>query len=136
MPDRFCETVGINKIDRNNEYMYLFYRKEFTMDFYEKWEQMSPESKIAVAALFKSTGIDIEKEILSLCERKSGEPDWIGLNTAARIANVSRCTVRRWCMNNLIEWRKLNKARCGRILISRASLTGFIDSCKAQEVQA
>ena len=48
------------------------------MDFYEKWEQMSPESKIAVAALFKGTGIDIEKEILSLCERKSGEPDWIG----------------------------------------------------------
>ena len=106
------------------------------MDFYEKWEKMSPESKIAVAALFKGTGIDIEKEILSLCERKSGEPDWIGLNTAAGIANVSRCTVRRWCMNNLIEWRKLNKARCGRILISRASLTGFIDSCKAQEVQA
>ena len=103
------------------------------MYFYEKWENMSPESKIAVAALFRSAGIDIEKEMLSLCERKSGEPVWIRLGDAARIANVSPYTVRRWCANRLIAWRKLNNACCGRVLISRASLTGFIDNCKGKE---
>ena len=103
------------------------------MYFYEKWENMSPESKIAVAALFKSAGIDIEKEILSLCERKSCEPVWIGLSAAARIANVSQYTVRRWCASRLIEWRKLNKARCGRIIVKRASLINFIDACKGKE---
>ena len=103
------------------------------MDFYEKWEQMAPESKIAVTALFKSTGIDIEKEILSLRERKNGEPVWIRLSDAARIANVSPYTVRRWCSDRRIAWRKLNNARCGRVLISRASLTSFIDNCKGQE---
>ena len=105
---------------------------EFIMYFYEKWENMSPESKIAVAALFRSAGIDIEKEILSHCERKSDEPVWIGLSAAARIANVSQYTVRRWCAGRLIEWRKLNKARCGRIIVKRASLIDFIDECKGK----
>ena len=103
------------------------------MYFYEKWERMSPESKVAVAALFRSAGIDIEKEILSHCERKSDEPVWIGLSAAARIANVSQYTVRRWCAGRLIEWRKLNKARCGRIIVKRASLINFIDACKGKE---
>ena len=133
MPDLFCETVGIKKIDRNHEFIYQFYEKEFIMYFYEKWENMSPESKIAVAALFKSAGISIEKEILSLCERESCEPVWIGLSAAARIANVSQYTVRRWCASRLIEWRKLNKARCGRIIVKRASLINFIDACKGKE---
>jgi hypothetical protein len=124
--------IGINRISKNNENIKNFSRREFIMYFYEKWENMSPESKIAVAALFKSAGIDIEKEILSLCERKSGEPVWIGLSAAARIANVSQYTVRRWCAGRLIEWRKLNKARCGRIIVKRASLIDFIDECKGK----
>jgi len=125
--------IGINRISKNNENIKNFSRREFIMYFYEKWENMSPESKIAVAALFRSAGIDIEKEILSLCERKSGEPVWIGLSAAARIANVSQYTVRRWCAGRLIEWRKLNKARCGRIIVKRASLINFIDACKGKE---
>ena len=103
------------------------------MDICNKWKGMSPETKIAIVALFKNADIDIEEEIFAASRNKISDPIWIRLGDAARIANVSPYTVRRWCADRLIAWRKLNNARCGRVLVSRASLTGFIDNCKGRE---
>ena len=101
------------------------------MNIIKKWASMPEGTKMAIIALFKEGGIDIEHEIFSqvMVAGDDGETAWVRLGQAAKITRMSTYTVRRWCEQGLITWRKLNKARCGRILINRASLMSFIDGC-------
>ena len=100
------------------------------MDLYKKW-QMAPNSiREAIAQLCNAIGIDFEKDFLSNYKVPERTSQWISLREAAAYANVSTFTVRRWCYAQKVVSRKLNPARCGRILISRDSLAVFIDSCK------
>ena len=105
------------------------------MNIIKKWASMPEGTKMAIIALFKEGGIDIEHAIFSHGEIESddGENAWVRLGQAAKITRMSTYTVRRWCEQGLIKWRKLNKARCGRILINRASLMSFIDGCDMKE---
>ena len=92
---------------------------------YNKWQSMPAECRSAVIGLCCNAGIDIEHEIMAQNEEDSKR--WISLQEAAQIAKVSVFTIRRWCDKNYVKWRKLNRAKCGRILINRCSLLGFID---------
>ena len=89
---------------------------------------MPSESRAAIEALFRAAGINFERDCL---QQSATDCDiWIRLNEAAKIANVTVYTIRRWCASGLIEWRKLNKARCGRVLVNRSSLMKFINDCE------
>ena len=76
--------------------------------------------------------LQIPEEILASCltaESIKGEEKWITLKDAADYAKVTPWTVRRWCTAHFIVWKKLNRARCGRIIIDRCSLQNFIMRC-------
>ena len=64
---------------------------------------------------------------LSASPDDEAEDEWITLKAAAGFAKVSIWTMRRWCRKGVIS-KKTSQARCGRILISKASLRGFIDN--------
>ena len=86
---------------------------------------MPASTKAAIISLCGSGGIEIEKY---LSQQGNDGCIWLRLIDAATFAHVAPCTVRRWCRQGLVKWRKLNLARCGRILIDRASLHEFIES--------
>lgn len=56
------------------------------------------------------------------------EAEWLTLEEAAQFARVSRWTIRRWCKQGKLDFRKTNRARCGRIIIRATSLCNLIDS--------
>lgn len=91
---------------------------------------MPSENRNAVVALCKSADIDIEKEIFACREEGAS---WISLEEAAKIVDLSKFTVRRWCKSGVVIWRKLNPARCGRIVILRSSLMAYIEHCVPRE---
>ena len=81
-----------------------------------------------VSAAAKLLQIPEEKLSSLLKERNtldSGEK-WVTLKEAAEYAKVTTFTVRRWCTARRIVWRKLNRARCGRVIIDLRSLQQFI----------
>ena len=94
------------------------------MRIVQKWATMPPAIKQASIEIFKSIGVDIEKVLEDHVDKK--ETTWIRLGEAAKIACVSPYTVRRWCTRRWIRWRKLNRAKCGRVLIDLASLENFL----------
>lgn len=79
----------------------------------------------------QAAGFDFRNECLEHDAAKPTESRWMRLEEAAAVAGVSTFTVRRWATAGKVEFRKLNRARCGRILILRESLYRFIEvTCK------
>ena len=74
-----------------------------------------------------AAGFDFYNECLEHKATRQ-ESHWMKLDDAAAFAGVSTFTIRRWATAGKIEFRKLNRARCGRILIRRESLYRFIES--------
>ena len=54
--------------------------------------------------------------------------EWLTLEEAAQFARVSRWTISRWCKQGKLDFRKTNRARCGRIIIRATALCSLIDS--------
>ena len=83
----------------------------------------------SIATLLKPYGIDFRemwRREQSTQNDQADSDELMTLKAAADFAKVSVWTMRRWCRRGVIS-RKTSRARCGRILISKASLKKFID---------
>ena len=93
------------------------------------FKALPAEKQQLVIVACRNAGFDFHSECLEHDSTKPQEVSrWMKLNEAAAFAGVSTFTIRRWATAGKIEFRKLNRARCGRILIRRESLYRFIES--------
>ena len=84
----------------------------------------------SIATLLMPYGIDFSAMWREHQDRKNetvNAEEWLNLKEAASFAKVSIWTVRRWCRKG-VKSKKTSHARCGRILISKASLKDFIEN--------
>lgn len=94
-----------------------------------KFNALPAEKQQLVVVACRNAGFDFHSECLEHESPQLQEVSrWMKLDDAAAFAGVSTFTIRRWATAGKIEFRKLNRARCGRILIRRESLYRFIES--------
>lgn len=94
-----------------------------------KFNALPVEKQQLVVVACRNAGFDFHSECLEHESPQLQEVSrWMKLDEAAAFAGVSTFTIRRWATAGKIEFRKLNRARCGRILIRRESLYRFIES--------
>lgn len=94
-----------------------------------KFNALPAEKQQLVVVACRNAGFDFHSECLEHESPQLQEVSrWMKLDEAAAFSGVSTFTIRRWATAGKIEFRKLNRARCGRILIRRESLYRFIES--------
>lgn len=91
------------------------------------FESLPAAKQQLVIMACSAAGFDFYNECLEHKATRQ-ESHWMKLDDAAAFAGVSTFTIQRWATAGKIEFRKLNRARCGRILIRRESLYRFIES--------
>ncbi len=94
------------------------------------FKSLPVEKQELIKLACNNAGIDFVAECLDKEEKTANirQATWLHLDAAAQIVGMSVHTVRRWALAGKIESRKLNHARCGRILIRRDSLYRFLES--------
>ena len=103
---------------------------------------VTPGTAQAVKLLFAADGLDFD-EVMSIYQKyRDQEPRgrkdcWLTIKEAMGIARVSRATLWRWIRGGQVKAVKLSKARCGKILLSSASLEALLASkCVVTGVEA
>ena len=82
------------------------------------FESLPAAKQQLVIMACSAAGFDFYNECLEHKATRQ-ESHWMKLDEAAAFSGVSTFTIRRWATAGKIEFRKLNRARCGRILIRR-----------------
>lgn len=95
---------------------------------------VSPGTAHAVKLLLAAEGVDFDAIMSVYRKSLDQEPGnenirWLTLEEAMSFARVSRATISRWSHGGQLKTLKLSpEARCGKVLVSNASLEALLAS--------
>ncbi|MDD5597208.1 MAG: helix-turn-helix domain-containing protein [Victivallaceae bacterium] len=98
---------------------------------YNRWQAIDQKIRELIVSAFNMAGINFVRDYVGTENKEypcRDKEEWLDLKQAAAFACVSPYTVRRWIRTRGLKGRKLNGAKCGRILVHAESLRHFIET--------